>query len=185
MEIDVLTSYLNMQGNYQRDFSINTQQFIQKGNSDIDNIGLQSRLGYRFGFVNNHSLKPYLGVLGDFYLIPSLSEDGDFGIAANENYLFNLYGVGGLEYRKIFEKSSFFITGEFAGGSNIASHSYILYFGDEILSFKHKVNFFGSFLLGADFALNDFFGIQINMKTKIYNTGVYLFDTNFGLRFLF
>lgn len=184
-EIDVLASYLNVQSNYQRDFSINTQQFIQKGKSCIDDIGLQSRLGYRFGFANNHSLKPYFGALGDYYLIPSLSEDGDFGITANENYFFNLYGVGGLEYRKIFEKSSFFATGEFAGGSNLTSHSYTLYFGDEVLSFKNKASFFGSFLLGADFALNDFFGIQINMKTKIYNTGVYLFDTNFGLRFLF
>ncbi|RDU74353.1 hypothetical protein CQA57_01165 [Helicobacter anseris] len=184
-EIDVLASYLNVQSNYQRDFSINTQQFIQKGNSCIDDIGLQGRLGYRFGFANNHSLKPYFGALGDYYLMPSLSEDGDFGITANKNYFFNLYGVGGLEYRKIFEKSSFFATGEFAGGSNITSHNYTLYFGDEVLSFRNKVSFFGSVLLGADFALNDFFGIQINVKTKIYNTGVYLFDTNFGLRFLF
>ena len=59
LELDVLGYYANNHNKYDRTFA---GLSLHQGDYKRHNIGAQARLGYRFEFVNENSLKPYLGL---------------------------------------------------------------------------------------------------------------------------
>lgn len=91
LELDVLGYYANNHNDYDRTFA--GLSSIHQGDYKRHNIGAQARLGYRFEFVNENSLKPYLGILGSYYHMPSYKENGILPISRSTNTFTSLYGV--------------------------------------------------------------------------------------------
>ncbi|WP_094752856.1 autotransporter outer membrane beta-barrel domain-containing protein [Campylobacter avium] len=90
LELDVLGYYANNHNKYDRIFA---GLSLHQGDYKRHNIGAQARLGYRFEFKNEHSLKPYLGILGSYYHMPSYKENGILPISRSTNTFTSLYGV--------------------------------------------------------------------------------------------
>ena len=91
LELDVLGYYANNHNKYDRIFA--GLSSIHKGDYKRHNIGAQARLGYRFEFVNENSLKPYLGILSSYYHMPEYKESGILPITRTKNSFTSLYGV--------------------------------------------------------------------------------------------
>ena len=83
LELDVLGYYANNHNKYDRIFA--GLSSIHKGDYKRHNIGAQARLGYRFEFVNENSIKPYLGILSSSYYMPEYKESGILPISRSTN----------------------------------------------------------------------------------------------------
>ena len=90
LELDTLAYYQNNHNKYDRTFA---GLSLHQGDYKRHNIGAQARLGYRFEFVNENSLKPYLGILGSYYNMPEYKENGSLAITRSKNTFTSLYGV--------------------------------------------------------------------------------------------
>ena len=90
LELDVLGYYANNHNKYDRTFA---GLSLHQGDYKRHNIGAQARLGYRFEFLNENSLKPYLGILSSYYHMPEYKENGILPISRSTNTFTSLYGV--------------------------------------------------------------------------------------------
>ena len=159
LELDVLGYYANNHNNYDRTFA--GLSSIHKGDYKRHNIGAQARLGYRFEFVNENSLKPYLGILSSYYYMPEYKESGILPITRTKNSFTSLYGVLGIEYRKILDSGSFFISLEGVNGKAVfGDKNYEMSIGQEKISYENEKELFANVFAGASFSMSKDFDIS-------------------------
>ena len=159
LELDVLGYYANNHNNYDRTFA--GLSSIHKGDYKRHNIGAQARLGYRFEFQNENSLKPYLGILSSYYNMPEYKENGLLPISRSTNTFTSLYGVLGIEYRKILDSGSFFISLEGVNGKAVfGDKNYEMSIGQERISYENEKELFANIFAGASFSMSKDFDIS-------------------------
>ena len=159
LELDVLGYYANNHNKYDRIFA--GLSSIHKGDYKRHNIGAQARLGYRFEFVNENSLKPYLGILSSYYHMPEYKESGILPITRTKNSFTSLYGVLGIEYRKILDSGSFFISLEGVNGKAVfGDKNYIITMGSQRISYENQKETFANVFAGASFSMSKDFDIS-------------------------
>ena len=153
LELDTLAYYQNNHNKYDRTFA--GLSSIHKGDYKRHNIGAQARLGYRFEFVNENSLKPYLGILSSSYYVPEYKENGLLPISRSTNTFTSLYGVLGIEYRKILDSGSFFISLEGVNGKAVfGDKNYEMSIGQEKISYENEKELFANLFAGANFSVS-------------------------------
>ncbi|WP_394951400.1 autotransporter domain-containing protein [uncultured Helicobacter sp.] len=185
LELDMVGYYGNTRSDYTRGFALNTQYIAQSGSYGVHNLGVQMRLGPRKNLHNGQSIKPYLGILGSWFLSPSYDESGSVSLSRATNSFLNLYGVLGLEYRKIFEKGEFFASIEGAGGMPILGQEYQITMGNQSFAYKNPNEIFGNFFMGADFILHEHFNITASVMAQGYKSGFYALNGSVGIKFVF
>ena len=158
LELDVLGYYANNHNKYDRTFA---GLSLHQGDYKRHNIGAQARLGYRFEFVNEHSLKPYLGILSSYYHMPEYKENGILPISRSANTFTSLYGVLGIEYRKILDSGSFFISLEGVNGKAVfGDKNYIISMGTQNIAYENEKELFANLFAGASFSMSKDFDIS-------------------------
>lgn len=184
MEIDLLGYYANSHNRYDRTFAGLTN--AHKGDYKRHNIGAQARLGYRAEFVEGHSLKPYVGVLSSFYYMPAYKENGALPISRSLNSFTSLYGVLGLEYRKIMDDGSFFISLEGVNGAPVFGHkSYEITMGGQRISYENEKEFFANVFAGANFSVSKYLDFTASVMSQAYEGGFFNINGNLGFRLSF
>ncbi|WP_094752778.1 autotransporter outer membrane beta-barrel domain-containing protein [Campylobacter avium] len=177
LELDVLGYYANNHNKYDRIFA---GLSLHQGDYKRHNIGAQARLGYRFEFKNEHSLKPYLGILGSYYHMPSYKENGILPISRSTNTFTSLYGVLGIEYRKILDSGSFFISLEGVNGKAVfGDKNYEMSIGQEKISYENEKELFANVFAGASFSVSKHLDFTASVMPQAYEGG--FINVNGGL----
>ena len=170
LELDTLAYYQNNHNKYDRIFA--GLSSIHKGDYKRHNIGAQARLGYRFEFVNENSLKPYLGILSSYYHMPEYKENGILPITRTKNSFTSLYGVLGIEYRKILDSGSFFISLEGVNGKAVfGDKNYIITMGSQRISYENEKELFANVFAGANFSVSKHLDFTASVMSQAYEGG--------------
>ena len=93
--------------------------------------------------------------------MPEYKENGILPITRTKNSFTSLYGVLGIEYRKILDSGSFFISLEGVNGKAVfGDKNYEMSIGQEKISYENEKELFANVFAGASFSMSKDFDIS-------------------------
>lgn len=185
-EFDTTLSYSLLNTHTQRSFTLYSQTFSQDASFNTHFFNIEERVGYRFDLSDFDTLKPFGGVAMHIYSQPSYEESGNFAYIQSDIFYGALGLLAGVEYRKIFRSSSFYLGASFLYQLPIfGDTTYSLQYLDSLLYFENSQDFIAQIQAGLDLSLtpNSFLSLELNYHhslSKYFNV-----DMMIGYRHLF
>lgn len=185
-EFDTTLSYSLLNTHTQRSFTLYSQTFSQDASFNTHFFNIEERVGYRFNLSDFDTLKPFGGVAMHIYSQPSYEESGNFAYIQSDIFYGALGLLAGVEYRKIFRSSSFYLGASFLYQLPIfGDTTYSLQYLDSLLYFENSQDFIAQIQAGLDLSLtkNSFLSLELNYHhslSKYFNV-----DMMIGYRHLF
>lgn len=185
-EFDTTLSYSLLNTHTQRSFTLYSQTFSQDASFNTHFFNLEERVGYRFDLSDFDTLKPFGGVAMHIYAQPSYEESGNFAYSQSDVFYGALGLLAGVEYRKIFQSSSFYLGASFLYQLPIfGDTTYSLQYLDSLLYFQNSQDLIAQIQAGLDLSLtpNSFLSFDFNYHhslSKYFNV-----DMMIGYRHLF
>lgn len=112
--------------------------------------------------------------------MPEYKENGILPISRSTNTFTSLYGVLGIEYRKILDSGSFFISLEGVKGKAVfGDKNYIITMGSQRISYENQKETFANVFASASFSMSKDLDISASFMSQAYEGG--FINVNGGL----
>lgn len=118
--------------------------------------------------------------------MPEYKESGSLAITRSKNTFTSLYGVLGIEYRKILDSGSFFISLEGVKGKAVfGDKNYEMSIGQEKISYENQKETFANVFASASFSMSKDLDISASFMSQAYEGGFINVNGSLGFRLSF